>query len=1113
MKKFLRSAVVIAISVFMSLQLVQFGLLAAQNDCGFGLEINTSDHLWNTHSDGSGSDLQTYTVGLQYKGSNISGVQSMMIAFDASKLMFVPFEEDGGEFRTVVSDYEDHFEHNDDVEEYFYKMKDQIGGGIGNPVKDKWSSSGIVPVISYAELNGWGFIYLIISQEASVEYSELTTVCEVRLAKNSTSSEISANSIRVATTNEANSLNASTSCSMALSDGSNQTTLSYFDNKESQLSAPVYSGDAGIGSPSTDTPDTEDPPATEDGSEQEIPTEAKKLPAPTNPAWSNSVATWNAVDGASAYLVQLYKNNSVYGDPITAISTSCNFASQMTETGNYSFTVIALGDGVVYADSNASTQSGTNAFSGESEQDTLSVSAAVAGILGGRRSYSSSNIADQSAKTASVQEYVSETIASIPKASGVLSNVEHKSGNIYTVTLTKGRVIEEKDIEVIFEAAPSIAELRLNTARDLLASAEFPAIIEGAAYSEVALKNYVKGISQRVINDDEIEIAVETVQYTAAVSGTQDDPDGENGSYLFTITLTKDSYSKSTARIKIDILAYEHGAAASDRAAVSAARNLIAYCWGEFTVPFGAQGEDLDNLSLIYVNTLLADKKESYGVKVSLEKIRDEHYNVLFSCGEESASVEMSIFPEYLEDREKTLLDKAAETVGDKINAEVSANASLNMISQAVNQKLIKLVANEEVTVSAKLTADLGGGKYEFALTLGCKDYTAEKTVIAEMSYVTYLDAPEAMSFNNGIASWDKVLFADGYSVQLYKDGYPYGKAYTTTNAEYDFSSVIFAKGNYSFTVTTIGSGMYGNSKPSAQSGIYAYTQALGQLTGNAAYLLSLPDKQYQISVSVGEGGTVSPSSNQTVKQGYNKTFIITPLTGYEVEDIVVDGRSVGSANMHVFCAVDADHSISVTFKKTASTPSTEDVSWDNPFTDISESDKFYNAIKFVNLNSLFYGTSKTQFSPDVTMTRAMFVTVLGRLYGLDTAKYYGEAFSDLVAGEYYCPYVKWASEEGLVLGYGDGTFGPNDIITHEQMYSIMKRYADMVGVGAFSDQTMLVYADTDKISSWAINSVKYCKAMNIIDVASNGNIDPQGEAKRSEVAVLLYLFCKNVLN
>ncbi len=1111
MKKILRSAVLIAFSVLMSLQLVQFGLFAAQDGCGFGLDINTSDQLWNTQGDGSGTDLQTYTVGLQYKGSNINGVQSMMIAFDATKLIFVPFDMDGNEYKTLVSDYQGQFKSFEDSEEYFYKLKDKVGGAsLSDPITDKWSENGIVPVISYAESNGMGYIYLIIKQDAYVTYSDLTTVCEIRLAKNSTSSDLSADSIRVATTVEANSLNASSSCSIALSDGTNQTILSYFDNKASDLPSPVYSGNAGIGAPSVTPPESEEttPPKIDT---EETPTEAKKLPAPTNPTWSNSVAAWNAVEGALAYRVQLYKNNSVYGDPITVTSTSCNFASQMTETGNYSFTVTALGDGVVYTDSNASTQSGTNAFSGESEQDTLSVSAAVAGILGGRRIYSS-NSADQSAKTASVQEYVSETIASIPKASGVLSNVEYKSGNIYTVTLTKGRVIEEKDIEVIFEAAPNATELRLSRACELLASAEFPSVIEGAAYSEEALKNYVKGISQRVINDDEIGITVETVQYSSAISGTQDDPDGENGSYLFTVYLAKDGYSKSTSRIKLTILAKEHGAAASDRAAVSAARNLIAYCWGEFTVPFDAKGEDLDNASLIYVNTLLADKKEAYGVKVTLEKIRDEHYNVLFSCGEESSSVEMSIFPEYLEDREKTLLDEAVSLVGNKINAEVAANASLNMISQAVNQKLIKIIANEEVTVSAKLTADLKDGKYEFALTLGCKDYTSEKTIIAEMSYVTYLDAPESLSFQNGIASWENILFADGYSVQLYKDGYPYGKAYTTTATEYDFNKAIFAKGNYTFTVSALGSGMYGNSTPSSQSGIYAYTQALGQLTGNVEYLLSLPDKQYQISVSSGEGGSVSPSSNQTVKQGYNKTFIITPLAGYAVEDIIVDGRSVGSANMHVFCAVDADHSISVTFKKIASDSTVEDTLWDNPFTDISESDKFYNAIKFVNLNSLFYGTSKTQFSPNVTMTRAMFVTVLGRLYGLDTTKYYGEAFSDLVAGEYYCPYVKWASEEGLVLGYGNGTFGPNDIITHEQMYSIMKRYADMVGVGAFSDQTSLFYADTDKIASWAINSIKYCKAMNIIDVASNGNIDPQGEAKRSEVAVLLYLFCKNVL-
>ena len=76
-----------------------------------------------------------------------------------------------------------------------------------------------------------------------------------------------------------------------------------------------------------------------------------------------------------------------------------------------------------------------------------------------------------------------------------------------------------------------------------------------------------------------------------------------------------------------------------------------------------------------------------------------------------------------------------------------------------------------------------------------------------------------------------------------------------------------------------------------------------------------------------------------------------------------------------------------------------------------------------------------------------MFVTVLGRVAGIDAKDYTKVSFDDVVAGSWYAPYVAWASEEGLVLGYGDNRFGVEDQITIEQVVVLLSRYAEYIGI------------------------------------------------------------------
>ena len=86
-----------------------------------------------------------------------------------------------------------------------------------------------------------------------------------------------------------------------------------------------------------------------------------------------------------------------------------------------------------------------------------------------------------------------------------------------------------------------------------------------------------------------------------------------------------------------------------------------------------------------------------------------------------------------------------------------------------------------------------------------------------------------------------------------------------------------------------------------------------------------------------------------------------------------------------------------------------------NPFQDVRQGSWYYDAVQYVRANGLFYGTSKTTFWPEGTMTRGMFVTVLGRMAGVNPEDYAGpSSFADVAETAYYAPYVAWAAKYGI---------------------------------------------------------------------------------------------------
>lgn len=180
------------------------------------------------------------------------------------------------------------------------------------------------------------------------------------------------------------------------------------------------------------------------------------------------------------------------------------------------------------------------------------------------------------------------------------------------------------------------------------------------------------------------------------------------------------------------------------------------------------------------------------------------------------------------------------------------------------------------------------------------------------------------------------------------------------------------------------------------------------------------------------------------------------------------------------------------------------------PFTDVKEADWFYDAVQYVYENGMMSGTGTSTFTPDTTATRGMIVTILHRMEGTPYAA--GEEFIDVTTGQYYSNAVAWASANGIVSGYGNGTFGPNDTITREQMATILYRYVQYKGYDAETAGEISTFTDDNQVSSYAVEAMNWAVGSGLIFGVGNNALAPKDSATRAQVAVILMRFCDSVV-
>ena len=264
-------------------------------------------------------------------------------------------------------------------------------------------------------------------------------------------------------------------------------------------------------------------------------------------------------------------------------------------------------------------------------------------------------------------------------------------------------------------------------------------------------------------------------------------------------------------------------------------------------------------------------------------------------------------------------------------------------------------------------------------------------------------------------------------------------------------------------------------------------------------WLLPILNQTFDVTASATDGGSISPAGTTEVRYDGSVSYTLTPDDGYMLADFIVDGESrideVSADGSFTLERVREDHTIEAVFAP---------LPWENPYSDIDEESPYYDDVKFVTENGLMDGLPGGLFAPDLTLSRAMAVTILWRAEGCPVVNYLMQ-FDDVPEDEWYSEAVRWASAEGIVNGYDDITFGPNDEVTREQLAAILYRYLQYHG-GRFDGLWMfrLDYDDADDVSDWAYEPVCWL-LMNDVYPSRDGLLFPSEPATRAETASMVH--------
>jgi hypothetical protein len=168
-------------------------------------------------------------------------------------------------------------------------------------------------------------------------------------------------------------------------------------------------------------------------------------------------------------------------------------------------------------------------------------------------------------------------------------------------------------------------------------------------------------------------------------------------------------------------------------------------------------------------------------------------------------------------------------------------------------------------------------------------------------------------------------------------------------------------------------------------------------------------------------------------------------------------------------------------------------------------------AVKYVSEKGLMVGIGEDEFAPNANITRGMLITIIYRLENpvedAETAN-----FTDVPLDKWFSGAVAWGTTNSIVSGYGNGMFGPNDVITREQFAAILYRYSQWKNIETDKTADIGNYADANKVSAWAQTAMDWAVAEGLMRGRSETTLVPEGTATRAEAATLLMRYVEQFM-
>lgn len=365
----------------------------------------------------------------------------------------------------------------------------------------------------------------------------------------------------------------------------------------------------------------------------------------------------------------------------------------------------------------------------------------------------------------------------------------------------------------------------------------------------------------------------------------------------------------------------------------------------------------------------------------------------------------------------------------------------------------------------------------------------APQAKIGDVNYATLQDAVNMVENHQTIT-----LLADGSATV--------SREVTFKISENGFRAEIAAGTGYKLTQT---GDTYTITEKTTSSGGGASHPEAGSTSSSDRYEITKPSKV--------ENGSIKVSDSKAEK-GDTVTITVTPDEGYELDKLAVydeDGDKIDLKDKgdgkFTFEMPKGDVEIEVSFALL------EDETVKADFADVAADAWYADAVQYVYENGMMSGTSETTFSPDLTTTRGMIVTILYRLEGSPdlSNENLGYPYADVDANAYYADAVYWARQNGIVSGMSAEQFAPNNAITREQMAAILYRYAQFKGCDVSAKADLSVYTDAAQVSTYATDAMAWANGAQLITGTSQATLTPAGDATRAQVATILMRFCENI--